>query len=395
MEQQSLWEEHRNFLKTFHLTIRENDPLPVRVPNYNLTEEEIKGEIIHWSLQYLSARDCPSTLLNPIIRTVIERVKQQCQKSPDKVGYSLEKKFYQPIKLMKAVTTMVDEVCLRALDNAELDLMMPRLSQLPPKYESYAVKNGRRIMEDRHVVVDDFNGLFGVKAEDVQRTSFYAIFDGHGGLDAAAYSVSHLHYHLSESVHYPDAPAEAIKDAFTRTDEAFIQKNEFRPLKGGTTALCVLHRPDEKWLHVGWVGDTQALLVKNRKVFQTVKSHKADVESEQKRIARQGGACIMYNGVWRVNGQLAITRAIGDVDYKPYVTSEPEIISIPLDGDEDFLIMASDGLWDHVKEDDAAITVYNMIEQKITGESPQNFPLNLTKFHTLITFGVEGIEHNQ
>uniref|UniRef100_A0A6B2E7N1 Putative 205 kDa microtubule-associated protein n=1 Tax=Phlebotomus kandelakii TaxID=1109342 RepID=A0A6B2E7N1_9DIPT len=373
MEEQSLfWEEHRNFLETFAASINPNDPLPVRVSSYNLTEDEIDGEIIHWSLQYLSTRNCPSTLLNPIVRAVIERIKQQCQKSPDVCGYNPEKKFYQPIKLMRSVTAMVDEVCLRALDNVELDLMMPRicLSKLPPKYEAYAVKNGRRIMEDRHVVVDDYNGLFAVKATDSQRTGFYAIFDGHGGLDAAAYSVSHLHYHLSESVFYPDSPAEAIKDAFIRTDEAFIQKSEYRTLKGGTTALCVLHRPEEKWLYVGWVGDTQALLVKNRKVFQTVKSHKADDESEQKRIARQGGACIMYNGVWRVNGQLAITRAIGDVDYKPYVTSEPEIMSIPLDGDEDFLIMASDGLWDHVKEDDAAITVYNMAAQKATDNSP-------------------------
>ncbi|XP_059610474.1 serine-rich adhesin for platelets-like [Phlebotomus argentipes] len=372
MDQQSLiWDEHRNFLKMFAASVNPNDPLPVRVSSYNLTEDEIDGEIIHWSLQYLSTRNCPSTLLNPIVRAVIERIKQQCQKSPDVCGYNPEKKYYQPIKLMRSVTAMVDEVCLKALDNAELDLMMPRicLSKLPPKYESYAVKNGRRIMEDRHVVVDDFNGLFAVKAKDSQRTGFYAIFDGHGGLDAAVYSVSHLHYHLSESVYYPDSPAEAIKDAFIRTDEAFIQKNEFRTLKGGTTALCVLHRPEEKWLYVGWVGDTQALLVKNRKVFQTVKPHKADDEAEQKRIARQGGACIMYNGVWRVNGQLAITRAIGDVDYKPYVTSEPEIMSIPLDGDEDFLIMASDGLWDHVKEDDAAIAVYNMAAQKATDTS--------------------------
>uniref|UniRef100_A0A1B0CF58 PPM-type phosphatase domain-containing protein n=1 Tax=Lutzomyia longipalpis TaxID=7200 RepID=A0A1B0CF58_LUTLO len=275
---------------------------------------------------------------------------------------------------MRSVTAMVDEVCLKALDNAKLDLMLPRicLSKLPPKYEAYAMKNGRRIMEDRHVVVDDFNGLFAVTASDSQRTGYYAIFDGHGGVDAAAYSVSHLHYHLAESVYYPHSPEEAIRDAFIRTDEAFIQKNQFHTLKGGTTALCVLHRPEEKKLYVGWVGDTQALLVKNRKVFQTVKPHKADVESEQKRIARQGGACLMFNGIWRVNGQLAITRAIGDVDYKPYVTSEPEIMSIPLGGDEDFLIMASDGLWDHVKEDDAAITVYNMAALKATGDIPLN-----------------------
>uniref|UniRef100_A0A1L8DL25 Protein phosphatase 2c n=1 Tax=Nyssomyia neivai TaxID=330878 RepID=A0A1L8DL25_9DIPT len=371
MEQKLFWDEHRSFLEEFAASINPNDPLPLRVSSYNLSNDEIDGEIIHWALQYLSSRNCPSTLLNPIVRAVIERIKQQCQKSPDACGYNPEKKSYQPIKLMRSVTAMVDEVCLKALDNAELDLIMPRicLSKLPPKYEEYAVKNGRRIMEDRHVVVNDFNGLFGVTATDAQRTGYYAIFDGHGGLDAAAYSVSHLHYHLSVSKYYPNSPEDAIRDAFIRTDNVFIEKNEYRTLKGGTTALCVLHRPEAKMLYVGWVGDTQALLVKNRKVFQTVRPHKADVESEQKRIARQGGTCIMYNGIWRVNGQLAITRAIGDVDYKPYVTSEPEIMSIPLDGDEDFLIMASDGLWDHVKEDDAAITVYNMAALKATDTS--------------------------
>lgn len=50
------WEEHREFLKTFAASINPNDPLPVRVSSYNLTEDEIDGEIIHWALQYLSSR---------------------------------------------------------------------------------------------------------------------------------------------------------------------------------------------------------------------------------------------------------------------------------------------------------------------------------------------------
>lgn len=62
-------------------------------------------------------------------------------------------------------------------------------------------------------------------------------------------------------------------------------------------------------------------------------------------------------------GQLAITRAIGDTDLKPYVTSEPEIVSIELDGEEDFLIMGSDGLWDGVTEDAAACEVYNRLKE--------------------------------
>lgn len=75
-----------------------------------------------------------------------------------------------------------------------------------------------------------------------------------------------------------------------------------------------------------------------------------------------GGEIFPLQGIDRVMGQLAVTRAIGDTDLKPYITSEPEIVSFELDGDEDFIIMASDGLWDGVTEDAAASEVYNQLK---------------------------------
>lgn len=54
------------------------------------------------------------------------------------------------------------------------------------------------------------------------------------------------------------------------------------------------------------------------------------------------------NGVWRVQGSLAVSRAIGDLHLKEWVISEPEIHRLPLTPDCEFLIMASDGLWDKV-----------------------------------------------
>lgn len=57
-------------------------------------------------------------------------------------------------------------------------------------------------------------------------TSYYAIFDGHGGTDAAAYSVSHLHCEITSSEFYPNKPAEALREAFLRTDEKFIEKSK-------------------------------------------------------------------------------------------------------------------------------------------------------------------------
>lgn len=53
----------------------------------------------------------------------------------------------------------------------------------------------------------------------------------------------------------------------------------------------------------------------------------------------------------------------GDAEYKPYVIAIPDVREIPLDGGEDFLILACDGLWDFVSEDLAARTVYNLVTE--------------------------------
>lgn len=120
-----------------------------------------------------------------------------------------------------------NELCKTLLDNLQLDTLIPSPpdeSSWPLLYSAKAVKNSRRYMEDRHVIIDDFNGLFGIKDND--RTSYYAIFDGHGGSEAAVYSVSHLHCEIAASKFYPEKPAEALREAFLVTDRKFIEKSQ-------------------------------------------------------------------------------------------------------------------------------------------------------------------------
>lgn len=52
----------------------------------------------------------------------------------------------------------------------------------------------------------------------------------------------------------------------------------------------------------------------------------------------------------------------GPASYKPFVSNQPDICCIELDGEEDFLVMGCDGLWDHLSEDEVAITVYQQIK---------------------------------
>jgi len=58
------------------------------------------------------------------------------------------------------------------------------------------------------------------------------------------------------------------------------------------------------------------------------------------------GGRIIHYGTWRVEGVLAVTRAIGDRRLKAYVTAVPEITERKLESSDEFLILASDGVWD-------------------------------------------------
>lgn len=77
--------------------------------------------------------------------------------------------------------------------------------------------------------------------------------------------------------------------------------------------------------------------------------HKASREDERARIEALGGHVDDFTGTWRVQGIMAVTRGIGDAHLKEYITSVPETRRVDLEGKEDFIVLASDGLWDVVR----------------------------------------------
>ncbi|XP_058820711.1 serine-rich adhesin for platelets-like isoform X2 [Topomyia yanbarensis] len=249
------------------------------------------------------------------------------------------------------------------MDNAKLNEILSISSasifnHIPP-YCVKAIKNTRRKMEDRNTCISDFNGMFHTK--DSEPTSFYGVFDGHGGQDAAVYTSAHLGYNIANSTKYPKNILGAIREAFLKTDEDFIAKSEKHAIFSGTTALVCLHRAIEKKLFFGWVGDSQALLACEGKVCQIISPHIPSIESERIRIENTGGVVVNWKGSCRVNGLLAVSRAIGDASHKPFIISDPDTSLINLEGKEDFLIIASDGLWESLSEDAIALLVYRQL----------------------------------
>ncbi|XP_038215727.1 uncharacterized protein LOC119835140 [Zerene cesonia] len=350
---------YRVFFENFAATVNPEDQLPVYCPDYLITEAELAGDVIYWTIEYLREKSCPPTLLTPLLRLILDEVRTASKKFPNDFGFDPDCSAYRAIWLMQAVIARVNDVCLRYLDNSRLDTLPP---PPPPDQREFrtvsaAMRNTRRVMEDRHVEIGNLEALFDV--ETTERTSFYAVYDGHAGASAAHYSAAHLHQYMVESPHYKKNLKRAMHDAFIRTDAEFIGKSKMDHRSvGGSTAVVVCVRGSA--LVVGWAGDSLALLAQRMRVMQLVHPHKPSREDERRRIESSGGM-VMHIGTWRVNGQLAVSRAIGDAQYKPYVIAKPELGTVDLDGDEDFLVVACDGLWDVVSEDEVALSVYRQI----------------------------------
>ncbi len=73
--------------------------------------------------------------------------------------------------------------------------------------------------------------------------------------------------------------------------------------------------------------------------------HKPNVKEERSRIEAAGGV-VVWAGTWRVGGVLAVSRAFGDRPLKRYVIATPAVAEESLTGEDEFLLLASDGLWD-------------------------------------------------
>nr|XP_018912316.1 PREDICTED: flocculation protein FLO11-like [Bemisia tabaci] len=348
--------EYKAFLQNLVESADPTDELPVRVPPFRFSSLEIPGAVINWAKQYLEARNCPAAILTPLIRKVFKSV---FESSEDVVDAS------QPlnsIKFSQSVIKQLVKVCEEYSLNDDLLRELPPPAELSFPVSKHAFKNSRRTMEDRFCVVEDLNGLFGLK--DPGSISFYAVYDGHAGIDAAEYSAAYLHQYLTESPNYPHDLKAALRDAFLKTDECVLQI----PRSSGTTAVCAVVDHQDSMLHVAWAGDSEAVISMNGKAMQLVNPHRASRPDEVERVTKAGGEVLYYDMCWRIKGRLAVSRAIGDKSCKPHVCADPDFNSVALDGTEEFLILGSDGLWDALSPD---VAVKNILIDLLNGKDPE------------------------
>jgi len=198
----------------------------------------------------------------------------------------------------------------------------------------YAECIGRRpTMEDQIVIL-------GMGPRIREPEDYFAIFDGHGGSYVAEHCARHFHKRFRSALSNNPDIKEAIQVAFARIDSEFIDQR----ICGATALIAFI---SQSTLYIANIGDSRAILgTKSNEAIRLSLDHKPNLQSEHDRITSLGGTVSKINGTWRINSLLAVSRAFGDFLLKPVISSVPYISETPLQEEYEFLVLACDGVWD-------------------------------------------------
>lgn len=217
---------------------------------------------------------------------------------------------------------------------------------------------------------------------------FLATLDGHGeaGDKVSQHFTKRLPKEIFAHKAWPENPGKAMCEVLARLEDIVIKDPSIDTEFSGTTAVLASVIGDV--LTVCNVGDSRIICAskgkddKSLRVESVSKDHKPDDPPEKARIVRAGGRvfAVQYDDgvdgparVWLGHMDipgLAMSRSLGDtIAHTAGVSSEPEIFTRKLTEDDKFLVLATDGLWEFItNEEVAAMTVKHTDPLKACGE---------------------------
>jgi serine/threonine protein phosphatase PrpC len=254
------------------------------------------------------------------------------------------------------------------------------------------IQGRRRVIEDFHTVHLE------------QDHQFFGIFDGHSGNLASKYAASELYKQFVKRLRDIDediiSGAEWKKGVENEMNESFealhngvLDAIQSYPAggvmsKSGTTATALF--VTKHAVIVASVGDSRAVLSvgtsydnsNQASSIQLTFDHVAADTNERKRIEEMGGFLALRGGVLRVNGTLVLSRSIGDAHLAKFLSRTPNVVAmtkqevkekckLPKENQPQqngiemscFIILASDGLWDVINNQEAVDLVEKVIQR--------------------------------
>ncbi|KAJ4768876.1 Protein phosphatase 2C family protein [Rhynchospora pubera] len=219
---------------------------------------------------------------------------------------------------------------------------------------------------------------------------FFAVYDGHGGSQVANACRERMHLIVAEEVarRWPMIESEfgrwenTMVESFRRLDAEVGGNKEpilydriepdFRETVGSTALTVVVGK---NRIIVANCGVSRAVLSRGGTTVALSSDHKPNRPDEMQRIEAAGGKVIESDG-YRVWGVLNNSRSIGDHKLKAYVICEPEVTITERVLEDEFIILASDGLWDVISNEMACYIVRSCL---LAGPTPTDVASLLVK----------------
>lgn len=220
------------------------------------------------------------------------------------------------------------------------------------------------------------------------KDNLFAIFDGHGGDICSRYVVDKLPKQILSCLKKQKSHCDynhLLKTCFMHVDEQFLTEHKYivKTSPAGSCGVSVLIRNDT--LYVCNVGDSRVLLgSKGEQWSHTLLTNDHNTKNERERQlvrTRSSDPLPMRTGISskeegdRIGGILMLTRAFGDgifkrrdmslhplIQHLPYITSEPEITTHKLAPTDKYVVISSDGLYEHLTPAQVAEFVEQQLE---------------------------------
>ncbi|KAI4350257.1 hypothetical protein L6164_004730 [Bauhinia variegata] len=256
---------------------------------------------------------------------------------------------------------------------------------------SMAVVQANNLLEDQSQIESgslssNESGPFG---------TFVGVYDGHGGPETSRFINNHLFHHLQRfTAEQKSMSMDVIRKAYQATEEGFMSlvasQWPMNPQIAAVGSCCLVGVICNGTLYVANLGDSRAVLGRLVKAtgevlaIQLSSEHNVAIESVRQELHSlhpdDSHIVVLKHNVWRVKGLIQISRSIGDVYLKkaefnreplfgkfrlrepfkrPILSSEPSISVHQLQPEHQFIIFASDGLWEHLSNQDAVDIVQN------------------------------------
>ncbi|CAD8105759.1 unnamed protein product [Paramecium sonneborni] len=230
---------------------------------------------------------------------------------------------------------------------------------------------------------------------EIMGYKFFGVCDGHGqyGHMVSNQIKQQLPKHLGRVLKETDDIESQISKAFGMTNKELCNSEIDTNLSGSTTVSLLLTKDI---IYSANVGDSRAIMCRFEdgwKIIELSHDHKPDDPQEKQRILEAGGRVEQqkdFNGngigpyrVWLSYIQapgLAMTRSLGDkVGAQAGVIAEPEIKQFTISGQDQFIVIASDGVWEYMSNQEVMSIVIPFLDKDNPDQAAERIIIEATQ----------------